>query len=112
MSRADWRREKFNALVQRVYQAIKSRKPWVKVRPQPVRHLATRQSARRSKVSTNTKTFTRRAQVAGQRLGGLFRPQLYWPIDPPAQSFSALLNWWNSQNPSTATSGRVLPSRV
>jgi len=23
---------------------------------------------------------------------------LYWPIDPPAQSFSVLLNWWERQN--------------
>jgi len=26
-------------------------------------------------------------------------PQLYWAIDPPAQSFPALLTWWNEQNP-------------
>lgn len=25
-------------------------------------------------------------------------PQLYWEIDPPAQSFSALLKWWCQQN--------------
>jgi hypothetical protein len=26
-------------------------------------------------------------------------PQLYWQIDPPAQSFTALLDWWWAQNP-------------
>ena len=28
-----------------------------------------------------------------------FSPQLYWPIDPPEQSFSTLLTWWSEQNP-------------
>lgn len=28
-----------------------------------------------------------------------FTPQLYWAIDPKEQSFSALLDWWNQQNP-------------
>jgi hypothetical protein len=26
-------------------------------------------------------------------------PQLYWAIDPPAQSFPVLLQWWQEQNP-------------
>ena len=26
-------------------------------------------------------------------------PQLYWAIEPKEQSFPALLNWWNEQNP-------------
>jgi hypothetical protein len=25
-------------------------------------------------------------------------PQLYWPIDPPEQSYSALLAWWQKQS--------------
>jgi uncharacterized lipoprotein YddW (UPF0748 family) len=28
-----------------------------------------------------------------------FAPQLYWPIDKPAQSFPKLLEWWTQQNP-------------
>src|SRR5690606_24358501 len=27
-----------------------------------------------------------------------FAPQLYWPIDPPKQSFTALLQWWEAEN--------------
>ena len=27
-----------------------------------------------------------------------FTPQLYWEIDPPAQSFYSLLKWWCEQN--------------
>ncbi|MEO0587693.1 MAG: hypothetical protein AAF078_08640, partial [Planctomycetota bacterium] len=26
-------------------------------------------------------------------------PQLYWPIAPPQQSFTALLSWWDDHNP-------------
>ncbi len=33
-----------------------------------------------------------------QRLGRLFFPQLYWPIDSKGQGFEALLNWWQSEN--------------
>lgn len=31
----------------------------------------------------------------------MLQPQLYWQIDPPAQSYPVLLNWWvhPTQNP-------------
>lgn len=31
----------------------------------------------------------------------MLQPQLYWRIDPPAQSYPVLLNWWvgATQNP-------------
>ena len=27
-----------------------------------------------------------------------FSPQLYWPINPPDQSFTALIRWWSEKN--------------
>ncbi len=38
-------------------------------------------------------------------------PQLYWPIASREQSFPALFNWWESQNPEAATSGPRSPIR-
>ncbi|WP_262506630.1 hypothetical protein [Sphingobacterium sp. T2] len=33
-----------------------------------------------------------------------FTPQLYWPIEPPQQSFVSLLKWWESENTIQETS--------
>lgn len=35
----------------------------------------------------------------------LLQPQLYWKIDPPAQSYPILLDWWIAENQNP----RVIP---
>lgn len=99
MSRADWRRENSNALVQRVYQAIKAEKPWVKFGLSPFGIWQPGNPPQIKGFNQHEKLYADARKWLVNGWADYFAPQLYWPIDPPAQSFSALLNWWNSQNP-------------
>jgi uncharacterized lipoprotein YddW (UPF0748 family) len=101
LSRADWRRENVNTFVRRVYQSIKATRPAVKFGISPFGiwrpgHPAT----------VDPKAYDAYAKLYADSRAWLvngwvdyFTPQLYWPIEPPAHSFSALLKWWSEQNP-------------
>jgi uncharacterized lipoprotein YddW (UPF0748 family) len=98
-SRDDWRRENVNAFIQRVYKSIKTAKPWVKfgISPfgiwRPGYPAQIRGFDAYSELYADARTWLVNGWV------DYFAPQLYWAIDPPAQSFPALLNWWTEQNP-------------
>src|SRR5581483_11836422 len=75
------------------------------------RHSFTGRSIRRRRVtqrcSTGGSLRTRRGATSGRAtpftdLGegwvDYFTPQLYWPINQAAQSYTALLDWWIAQN--------------
>ncbi len=99
LSRDDWRRENVNKFVQRLYESVKAEKSWVKFGvspfgiwrpgyPEPIRGLDSY------------------AQLYGDSRKWLTNgwldyvsPQLYWAINPPAQSYPTLLKWWAEQNP-------------
>jgi uncharacterized lipoprotein YddW (UPF0748 family) len=98
ISRADWRRQNINQFIQKVYQSIKAAKPWVKFGVSPF-------GIWRPGFPKQIQGMDAYADIyADSRLwlanGWLdyFAPQLYWPIDPPQQSFPVLLNWWMRQN--------------
>lgn len=104
LSRGDWRRENVNAFVQRTYNSIKAAKPWLMFgispfgiwrpgNPPPIKGLdayALLYADSRKWLSSGWVDY--------------LAPQLYWPIEPPQQSFTALLKWWAEQN----TDGRIL----
>ncbi len=99
LARDDWRRENVNRFIERVNQSVKAVKPWVKFGVSPFGIWRPEHPA----------------QIRGfDAYGGLYAdsrkwlvngwldylaPQLYWAIEPKEQSFPALLNWWNEQNP-------------
>jgi uncharacterized lipoprotein YddW (UPF0748 family) len=102
MTLGDWRRDNVNRFVERLYKEVHAAKPAVRVgispfgiwrpgNPPQVTGLDSYDA-----IYADSRTWLQRGWV------DYFVPQLYWRIDPPQQSFTALLDWWMSQS----TSGR------
>ncbi len=99
LSRDDWRRQNVNLFIEQTYKAIKTTKPWVKFGVSPF-------GIWRPGHPPQIKGFDPYATLYADARKWLiegwvdyFTPQLYWRIEPPEQSFSALLKWWSEQNP-------------
>lgn len=98
LSLADWRRDSVNTLVHGLYSLVKSIKPHVKVgispfgiwkpgHPHTIHGLSSFDS-----LYADSKKWLELGWV------DYLSPQLYWEIDPPQQSYPALLDWWLQQN--------------
>jgi uncharacterized lipoprotein YddW (UPF0748 family) len=98
LSRADWRRDAVNKFISRVYKSIKAEKPYVKFGlspfgiwrpgyPETVEGLD-----QYDKLYADAKLWLNKGWI------DYFAPQLYWPINRPAQSFPVLLGWWAQEN--------------
>jgi uncharacterized lipoprotein YddW (UPF0748 family) len=92
---SDWRRRNVNALVTELYAAVKGEKMWVKFGISPFGIW------RPGFPPTTTAGLDQYEELYADarkwlRDGTLdyIAPQLYWPIDPPAQSYPVLLRWW------------------
>ncbi|WP_339383906.1 glycoside hydrolase family 10 protein [Fortiea sp. LEGE XX443] len=101
LNRSDWRRENVNNLVQRLYQTIKSTKPWVKFGVSP---FGVWQPGFPKQIG-NDKAFNPYQQLYADSRKWLINgwldylsPQLYWRIEQKQQSYPVLLNWWIEQN--------------
>lgn len=100
LSRGDWRRQSVNTLVARSYQAIKAQKPWVKFGVAPFGIWKPGNPP-----STSLKSGNMYEEIYCDSLKwwtngwvDYLSPQLYWPINPPDQSFTALTKWWSETN--------------
>lgn len=102
MTLGDWRRDNVNRFVERLYREVHAAKPAVRVgispfgiwrpgNPPQVTGLDSYDA-----IYADSRAWLQRGWV------DYFVPQLYWRIEPPQQSFTALLDWWLSQS----TSGR------
>lgn len=99
LTRAEWRRDNTNRLVQTLYQTIKGEKPWVKFGISPF-------GIWKSNHPPGIKSgIDARDDIFGDSLHWLkmgwldyLAPQLYWTIDKPDQSFPRLFDWWRDQN--------------
>jgi uncharacterized lipoprotein YddW (UPF0748 family) len=98
LSRADWRRDAVNKLVERLYKNIKNKKPWVKFGLSPF-------GIWRPGYPESVEGFDQYNQLyADARLWlnkgwiDYFSPQLYWPVNRYAQSYPVLLGWWAGEN--------------
>jgi uncharacterized lipoprotein YddW (UPF0748 family) len=101
LGRDDWRRDNVNRMVQRVYNSIKAIKrikfsisPFGIYRPG---HPSGMPSINGLDPYTNIYADSKHWLQQGWL--DFFAPQLYWPIDPPAQSYPYLLDWWLNNNP-------------
>ncbi|MFZ4263181.1 glycoside hydrolase family 10 protein [Sphingobacterium sp. HJSM2_6] len=98
LSRPDWRRDHVNKFIKRIYQEIKAEKPFVKFGLSPFGiwkpgfPAGVVGSSQYDELYADAKLWLNEGWI------DYFTPQLYWPIDPPKQSFSALLKWWQSEN--------------
>ena len=95
---SEWRRANVNRFIERLYREVHAAKPAVRVgispfgiwrpgNPAPVTGLDAYEA-----ISADSRRWLQSGWV------DYLVPQLYWRIDPPQQSFTALLNWWLSQN--------------
>lgn len=99
--RAAWRRANVDAFVSGMYRTVKRTRQSVKVGISP---FGIWRPGVPPTIQGKLDPYT---YMAADSRGWLQRgwcdylaPQLYWSIDPPAQSFATLLHWWHSQNAS------------
>ena len=98
MALDDWRRWNVDQFMEQLYHAVKTEKPWVKVGISPF-------GIWRPKNPPSITGFDSYAELYADSRKWLMEgwcdylaPQLYWPIQPAAQSFPTLLAWWDAQN--------------
>ncbi|KAG4076869.1 hypothetical protein HA402_006579 [Bradysia odoriphaga] len=105
MAKDDWRRNNVNTLVRRLNTEIHAIKPWVKFSVSP---FGIYRPGHPDGMPPPIAGFDQFSQIfcdpklwMQQGWVDMIQPQLYWRIDPPAQSYPLLLNWWvaASQNP-------------
>jgi uncharacterized lipoprotein YddW (UPF0748 family) len=99
LSRDDWRRENVNAFIERVYKSIKAAKPRVKFGVSPFGIWRPGSPAQIKGLDAYAELYADSQKWLANGWLDYFAPQLYWAIEPKDQSFPALLDWWNEQNP-------------
>lgn len=122
LSREDWRRENVSSFIHRVYQEIKTTKPWVKFGLSPFGIWRPHNPPSIQGYDAYAKLFADSRKWLLNGWLDYFAPQLYWAIDAPEQSFPVLLKWWAEQNPkgrhlapgmdSTKTARRWSPDEI
>ncbi|MGL4514679.1 MAG: glycoside hydrolase family 10 protein [Lacipirellulaceae bacterium] len=99
LSRDDWRRDNVNRFLKRVSEETHKLKPHVRfgVSPFGIYRPGTPPSIKGfdpyESLYADSKLWLAEGWV------DYFSPQLYWPIDQTAQSYTTLLDWWGTQNP-------------
>ncbi|MDX2229221.1 MAG: family 10 glycosylhydrolase [Leptolyngbyaceae cyanobacterium bins.349] len=95
----DWRRENVNQLVQRIGAGIRATKPHVKFGISPFGIYRPGQPPGIQGLDAYDQLYADALKWLQQGWVDYLAPQLYWRIDPPAQSYPVLLNWWAANNP-------------
>ncbi len=98
LDRASWRRDNVNKLVERLDREVHRLKPWLLFGISPFGIWRPGFPAQIQGLDAFDKLYADSRQWLVKGWVDYLAPQLYWPIDPPAQSFSVLLNWWERQN--------------
>jgi uncharacterized lipoprotein YddW (UPF0748 family) len=98
LNKDDWRRSNVNTLIQSLYTRIHAIRPKVKFGISPFGIWKSGVPAGISGLSSYDSLYCDSRMWLEQGLVDYMTPQLYWEIDPPAQSYPALLNWWLQQS--------------
>jgi uncharacterized lipoprotein YddW (UPF0748 family) len=98
LDRGSWRRENVNKLVQRLDREVHRAKPWLLFGISPFGIWRPGYPAQIQGLDAFDKLYADSRLWLTKGWVDYLSPQLYWPIDRPAQSFSTLLNWWERQN--------------
>jgi uncharacterized lipoprotein YddW (UPF0748 family) len=104
LSRADWRRKNVNDVIQRLAQEVHLVKPHVKFGISPFGIWQPGNPPGIVGLNAYQEIYADSRKWLSEGWVDYLSPQLYWPIAPPAQSYTALLDWWSAQN----TKGRHL----
>lgn len=98
MSRADWRRNAVNTLIERLYKEIKQEKPHVKfgLSPfgiwRPGHPKSVEGFDQYDKLYADARLWLNKGWI------DYFTPQLYWSTNKLNMSFPVLLGWWQEEN--------------
>ncbi|NND72250.1 MAG: family 10 glycosylhydrolase [Rhodothermales bacterium] len=95
---ADWRRMSIDRFVEQLYQGIKRVKPHVKFGISPFGIWRPGNPPQIQGYDPYEKLYADSRKWLKEGWVDYFTPQLYWKIDVPEQSYSALLDWWIAQN--------------
>ena len=94
----DWRRANVDRFVERLYREVHAAKPTVRVGISPFGIWRPGNPAQVTGLDAYTAIAADSRKWLQSGWVDYLVPQLYWRIDPPQQSFTALLDWWLSQN--------------
>lgn len=98
LSRDDWRRQNVNEFIQRVAREIKWIKPYVKFGISPFGIWQPGHPPGITGLNAYAENYADSRKWINEGWVDYLTPQLYWPINQLAQSYTALLDWWISQN--------------
>ena len=94
----DWRRDSVNEFIQRVYEAIKAEKKYVKFGLSPFGIWRPGFPETIKGMDQYEKLYADAKLWLNEGWIDYFVPQLYWQINRYPQSFPLLLNWWEKEN--------------
>jgi uncharacterized lipoprotein YddW (UPF0748 family) len=95
----DWRRDNINQFVETLYRTIKTEKRWVKFGVSPFGIWRPGIPATtEAQLDSYAHLFADSRRWLNEGWCDYFSPQLYWSIEPAAQSFPVLLDWWRGEN--------------
>lgn len=99
LSIEDWRRSLVDGFVSELATRVKQTKPWVKfgISPFGIWRPGVPSSIE-AQLDSYDHLFADSRRWLQEGWVDYLSPQLYWRIDPKAQSFSTLSNWWSDQN--------------
>ena len=98
LNKADWRRSNVNTLIQSMYTRMHAIRPKIKFGISPFGIWKRGVPAGIVGLSSYDSLYCDSRMWLEQGLVDYMTPQLYWPIDPPAQSYPVLLKWWLEQS--------------
>ena len=98
LNKSDWRRWNVNTLIQSMYTKMHAIKPKVKFGVSPFGIWKDGVPPGISGLSSYDSLYCDSRMWLAEGLVDYMSPQLYWKIDPPAQSYPVLLNWWVEQS--------------
>ncbi len=98
MSRDDWRRENINSFIQRLNTAIHATKSHVKFGISPFGIWRPGHPEKIKGLDAYDALYADARKWLQNGWLDYCAPQLYWAIEPEAQSYPVLLKWWNEQN--------------
>jgi uncharacterized lipoprotein YddW (UPF0748 family) len=99
LSLADWRRDNVNQLMQRLSTGIRATKSNVKFGISPFGIYRPGQPPQIKGLDQYEQLYADPKKWLEEGWVDYIAPQLYWRIDPPAQSYPVLLQWWIENNP-------------
>lgn len=98
LSRADWRRNNVDLLVEQLHDSIHAAKPWVRFGVSPFGIWRPGYPAQIKGFDAYDKLYADARKWLREGWVDYFTPQLYWPTTKAAQSYPVLLQWWAEEN--------------